>query len=120
MKKVAFIMWLVFLMIPALCKATAEKSNSLILLNAQTKEETEAGIKLIEQNGGDIRHVFPPDVLIAYFPERMGIDGRLKSNAIISQIFHQRVDPATISSISEIGIQGVKSWNYLLTEAGKK
>ena len=100
--------------------AKANQSNSLVLLNAQTKEETETGIKLIEENGGGVRHVFPPDVLIAYFPESMGIDKRLKSNPIISRIFHQTVDPVPFSSRSEIALQGIKSWNHLLSEAGKR
>jgi len=97
----------------------AEKSNTLILLNAQNIDQTQQAINFIEGNGGDVRHIFPPDVLIAYFPEEVAISGRVENNPVISRIFHQAVDPATIFSRSEIGIQGVKSWNYLLTEAGK-
>lgn len=60
----------------------SENSNSLILLTAKSQGETEKAIKLIEYFGGEVRHVFVPDVLIAYLPSQ--IDNQLIGESFIS------------------------------------
>jgi hypothetical protein len=69
MKKLMLIISGVIL-IASVAKAS-NKTNSLILLNAKSQAETEEAINLIEYYGGEIRHVFVPDVLIGYLPPQI-------------------------------------------------
>ncbi len=50
--------------------AASDKTNSLILLTAKSLAETEEAIKLIEYFGGEVRHVFLPDVLNSKLPQK--------------------------------------------------
>jgi hypothetical protein len=63
----------------------AEKSNSLVYLNAHSIDQTQQAIDFVQANGGNIRHVFPPDILIGYVP--LGLEHKLFDHSLISQVF---------------------------------
>lgn len=92
--------------------AYAEKSNTLILLNAQNIDQTQEAIDFVKANGGNVRHVFPPDVLIGYVP--LGLDHKLISHSLISQVLHGKVDPSNYFQKDKTSVYAVGAWNDLL------
>lgn len=80
LNKLLIMMW-VAILISTIAEAS-EKSNALILLTAKSQGETEKAIKLIEYFGGEVRHVFIPDVLIAYIPSQ--VDNQIIGRSFIS------------------------------------
>jgi hypothetical protein len=91
----------------------SNKSNSLILLTAKSQKETEEAIKLIEYFGGEVRHVFVPDVLIDYLPSQ--VDNKLIGKSYISDVFHQTINPSIYPLPRKTSVLALAAWNNLLS-----
>ena len=112
MKKLMIVICGVIL-ITSVAKASHE-TNSLILLNAKSQAETEEAIKLIEYFGGEVRHVFIPDVLIGYLPPE--VDQKITGRSSIVQVIHEDFNPEDYISDSKTNKLAISGWNHLLTD----
>ena len=92
----------------------AQKSNTLILLNAQNIDQTQQAIDFIEANGGNVRHVFPPDVLIAYLPPE--VDQKVTGRLFISQVVREEFNTEDYLPEIKTNKLAISAWNYLLTD----
>ncbi len=94
--------------------AAAENTNCLIVLTAESQAETQEAIKTIEYFGGEVRHVFVPDVLIGYVPP--AIDQTIKERTFISMVVREELDVAACSYDIKASRLAISAWNHLVRE----
>ncbi len=112
MRKLMVIAWM-SLLISSVAVAS-EKTNSLILLTAESEAETEEAIEMIQYFGGEVRHVFVPDVLIGYLPPE--VENRLIGRSFVSKVLREEFSPETYIPESKTNKLAIAAWNNLLID----
>jgi hypothetical protein len=81
----------------------------LILLNTETCAEMQEARVLIESLGGEVRHIFPPHVMIGRVRPALVPD--LVGQAGIDALAYEFVDPEDYAAYGFVGQQGIRIWN---------
>ncbi|MEW6097479.1 MAG: T9SS type A sorting domain-containing protein [bacterium] len=92
----------------------ANENYSLAVHKSANLDSMRNSIKLIESHGGRIIHVFPPHILIGYFPPN--IQAR---DVGLKNIYSGIIDSEEVADLGEETIFAVKVWNLRFKEVPK-
>jgi len=97
--------------LPLKVRANDEKHtpNACIIISTEDLDMMKKTVEYVNQQGGEVVHIFPTHVAIGYVSKELGLS--LIGKYTIENVYYQYVDPNLVKRYGEQAVSGVNSWN---------
>jgi hypothetical protein len=82
---------------------------TIIILDSKDLNTMKDNVKYIESQGGHIVHIYPPNVLIGYIPDKILASLAVRKN--INKVTRDLLDPANFNNYGRLAVAAVMAWN---------